>query len=239
MIFVLNKVSLLLFGLTILAPAGALGTTRDALPQTLRAQDFRSTGVLEFPGDPRAHLAPLGVRITLDGSPLNTRSALDTMFSEKFYVHLAGGPIVVNPSGHAQGPTWQYPVGTRVFHEIRFRTSGDLFELRFLERLQEGWHFGTYLPRDTETWVQTQYNGRPKVEFKLPHPQTGRPAVLQLERIPLAACQNCHFNSSPSRYQYRGPADTGPCAFGPAHPDLIDWAKQAQARTGQAVINVR
>ncbi len=238
MISILNSIKAVLLSSFISTFPQAVAAPLE-LPKVLRAQEFESPSMLEFPGDERAHFAPLGVKIMLDGVPVSSPSTLNSIFLERYFVQLAGGPVRVNPSGHSMGPTWEYPVGTRVFHEIRLRGSQELFELRFTERRTDGWNFGTYLPQDAQTWVQTQYSGRPKVELKIAHPQTGRPASLRLERIPQVSCQACHFNSSPSSYQYKEVEDAGPCSFGPAHPELIDWAKQVEARTRQTVLKIR
>jgi hypothetical protein len=213
------------------------------LPESLDAHILESMDTVPFHGDPRAALSPIGMKLLINGKPALTREAIDEAFIDLFFARVPKeGPQILSSKNTRGQEIWKYPAGTQTFHVIKLRTDGEpLFELRTALLRSDGtWDLGVYLQESSALRPQLRRqndSSMPATELKFKSSQSGRELHVTLNRLPLHNCKTCHFNISPSRYQFASPEDAGPCGFGPAHPTLMrDWSIEYEKRVGRSPI---
>jgi hypothetical protein len=213
------------------------------LPEHLDVGILDSVDTVAFEGDPRTVISPVGVKLLINGAPPASREAIEEAFIDLFYARVPkdGAPILASQDAEGR-EIWKFPVGTQTFHVFKLRADGEpFFELRTAVLKADGtWDLGVYLQESssaTPVLRRQSYTGMPAAEARFKSTRSGRDLHVQLNRLPLHNCKMCHFNSSPSRYQFTSPDDAGPCGFGPAHPTLArDWAQAYEKRVGHSPI---
>jgi hypothetical protein len=136
---------------------------------------------------------------------------LRELFPGKHFVSLPPGTEINTQSGRSQ---WDYPVGTVFIHEVDLE-SGELFELRFLKRMEDHWAFGVYEPASAQSVCAGQlqlrtddeYAPEMQKEIQLSNSSQG---VLRIRYTPIEpeSCLSCHSSESNEPL-------IGPCHFQP------------------------
>jgi hypothetical protein len=229
---------------TILTTALLLSAVAHAqLPDTLDPQALELLDTVEFQADPRTLVSPIGVRMTINDKPALSREALEEAFDESYFARVPAGQTIRVSQNTEGRDVWDMPAGTQTFHRINLRKEGSpVFEIRSALKLSDGtWDLGIYAQEassHTPVLRKQRYGGMPALALEYTSTKTGRELKIQMNRVPLTNCKMCHFNNSPSRYQFTTPEDAGPCGFGPAHPTLArDWATEYEKRVGHSPLS--
>lgn len=218
----------------------AVFPARAQLPELLDPRILEDIETLVFEGDPRTLISPIGMKLTINDKPALSREALDEAFEDLFYARIPLGARIGVTQNADGRDVWNYPVGAQTFHLVRLRAEGaPIFELRTALLLADGsWDLAIYAPESSSrepTLRRQRYGGMPPLEIQFKSTRSGRDLQIKMNRVPLHNCKMCHFNSSPSRYQFTSSDDAGPCGFGPAHPTLArDWAAEYEKRVGHS-----
>jgi hypothetical protein len=203
------------------------------LPETLSAEIFADESLIPFESVNETIRAPVGTHIEIDGQsiPASDFKALTRYFSRELFAKIPRESKIRISRDSRLGEIWDYPVGTLLVDRIQLRSRPPRdFEVRMISKLPSGrWAFGTYLPESPETqgrYRLAKYSGFAPYRTHFRN-QEGSESLLKLGRINLNSCQACHFSVSPSKSQYQGISEAGPCAFGPANPLVTsDWASR-------------
>ena len=210
------------------------------LPELLDPSVLEAIDTLVFESDPRTLISPIGIKLTINDQPALSREALDEAFEDQFFARIPKGSRIAVTQNADGRDVWTYPVGTQTFHLVRLRAENTpIFELRTALLLADGsWDLALYAQESSShnpILRRQRYGGMPPLEIQFKSTQSGRDLHIKMNRVPLHNCKMCHFNSSPSRYQFVSSDDAGPCGFGPAHPTLArDWAIQYEKRVGHS-----
>jgi hypothetical protein len=189
-----------------------------------------------FDQAPNIARAPLAVEIFFNDQPVKIadRETQSIVFDEFFMATLPShSPIKVGKNPQ-DWPTWDYPVGTQVIHLITFKTNPvQIFEMRMEQKLPDGhWAFGIYTPSPTG-FSLNHYAGFRSEAFNLSL-ASGQMMNVRLAHLNLDSCRNCHYGTSPSRYQFPSSEYMGPCGFGPANLGLYQkWGASYQNARGE------
>lgn len=199
----------------------------EGLPPELPAEPWGDSGFVAF-GHLEGTRPPIGLRIRFNGREANSRD-LALAFRDEHAIRLPPGGRVRRVRAGTPEEAWEFPDGTRLLHRLALADEpGTLFEFRLIQRRPDGrWAFGTYLPTADGKLrlVQSQETGSYDVVL------FGEATRIELTRLPPESCRRCHAAASPNRYPDAEFA--GPCAFGPAHKDLLrGWSEAFRARFG-------
>ena len=210
------------------------------LPERIPADFIEQKNMLPFEEEasPRA---PIGVRLTINGVPTLSPEKWGEAFLEDFYASIPAGKKIGVTKDSKDREVWNYPIDTWVVHRIRFNTKNrPVFEFRVVNLQPSGiWAMGVYSPSTmdpdappSELLLNT-YAGTPDGSYRMTSAESGRALDIQLKRLPLQSCKNCHFNASPSNYMYETPDQVGPCGFAPHNPSVKGgWAEAWQKKNG-------
>ena len=216
------------------------------LPDSLPAEVLTDPAFIEFQQAPNSSGSPLGSRITFEGELIGTPEKRRDLFLEKFIATLPLHTHILVSQDSRSRDVWNYPVGTRVAHWIRFKSTGqETFELRLSEKLAGGnWAMGSYSPRvgaagDSPLFLN-RYLGTPEFSIQITRASDQLEGELHLNRINNQSCQACHFVQSGSQYQFQHREEAGPCGFGPMNPNIAgDWANRYRQSRGESPFESR
>ncbi len=216
------------------------------LPDPLPDVVLTDSASLEFQQDSRSFGSPIGSRITFEGELVGTPEKRKDLFLEKFIATIPLHTHIRVSQDSRSREVWNYPVGTRVAHWIRFNSTGqETFELRMSEKLASGnWAMGSYSPRrgaalDSPLFLN-RYIGTPDFSIQITRDSDQLDGELHLNRINNQTCQACHFVQSGSQYQFLHREEAGPCGFGPMNPNIVgDWASRYRQMRGESPFEVR
>lgn len=218
------------------------------LPSVLTADILTREGAVEYtrlhPDAPMDTLAPIGGDLRFNGVALpraETLIKLEAILRERHLARLPDGTRIetgVDSEGRA---VWRYPTGTRVYHLSEFRApQTGIHELRVLQKRSDGtWAYGVYSPMDNAPdapllVLQTYPEPTPVKVFRV-REGAGQVTLFSHFGVRLGACRDCHFERSPSAYQYPSAALAGPCGFVPANSSLLtQWAERYRERHGHS-----
>lgn len=231
----------------ILQPMGAVAhyPLRSELPVSyLQSGDF-----LPFQSALPPFAAPLarGFRVAGQDQPM-----LTDYFAESFWIALPNqGRILEIPVGELEAEfsgdpadpmskdyRWQFPKGTVLAHEIRFRDSQkQLFELRILENIDgKNWGFGAYVPGQQTAATDQLVLQTPEMEESRTEnlvSDNGQVWNLHILPIPQRACARCHHGASSNPHRPDQVDETGPCGFTSRNPFIEkDWASMFLQKKG-------
>jgi hypothetical protein len=182
-------------------------------------------------------------RLLLDGNVFNEEAEIKKWIREKHWVWLPKNSRIIQKDPK----TWEYPVGTRVVHQINWNETNPLavLEIRMLEKLPGGmWAYGAYEPSHWNRQHQVvrlnlrkdersedgsggvgSVNKNERVEIKRLRGQT-----LQFSRVPTNDCRDCHWFHGDQLQgwgknlpQELRPSLSGPCGFSPSNQELKPW----------------
>jgi hypothetical protein len=177
--------------------------------------------------------APLAAALSINGRRPSS-AELPDYFEEKLWAHLPGTQKiqVIEKSGKE---SWNYPVGTEVFHEIRLRTAeGSVpFELRRVKKEKDqSWSFTSF---SGSPWVRLDDSQAtlPNESLQYHHPKEGA-VTLNWRRIHPRNCRNCH-SMRVDREEFPTLELVGPCGFTSANPTLThSWARDFESVRGHS-----
>lgn len=202
------------------------------------SQDFYSSDALEglqwmeYEKASEERSAPIAKQVLVDG--VRERNPAE-FFNERLLFSLPKGQAI-QVSANEEVTKWDFPVGTRFAHEIRFKDRDQTyFEFRMMERLKDQkWGFGVYR-KSAEGFVLNKNSQSEELIFELhldkssqSEPPLSPASQVKLQNIPQKVCAMCHQRAS------LGAIDgSGPCDFHPLNPNLGEtWAKSFSDQNG-------
>jgi|GEM_PF-6076376 len=204
------------------------------------SQDFYSLEALdglqwmEYQKASEERSAPIAKQVVVDG--VRQRNPAE-FFNERLLFSLPKGQAI-QVTANEEATKWDFPVGTRFAHEIRFKDRDQTyFEFRMLERLKDQkWGFGVYR-KNTEGFVLNKNSHSEELVFELHLDKNAQnpselplmsASQMKLQNIPQKVCAMCHQRAS------LGSIDgSGPCDFHPLNPNLGEtWAKSFSDQNG-------
>ncbi len=228
------------FFLTIFAFIGGLSpSTWSATPssQRLPKNHLVENHFLTFQSELEPFSSPIARDLTINDEFI---SPIDQILSESFWISLPDQTQILQTSAPTGEKRWQFPVGTQVAHEIKFKDAHQtLFELRILEKLPgEVWGFGAYILNpngDDDLILQTEAMEQRR-ELKLGSPE-GREWLVKIAPLRQRTCAGCH-QATTSNPAPEGEADkVGPCGFTAANPFVTgEWVQKFRAAKGYSPI---
>ncbi len=219
----------------------AILATPALLPEQLPAQYLSHQGFISFQ-EPEGGFKPLFASLSVDGVPVRGTGApqVSQLFSDTTFANIPNGTTIQKMKDSSGREIWNYPLGAEVAHKIEFKDlSHTLFELRILRKITETqWDFASYSPNTTRlqeaTLSRNHYMGN--IPFTITLQISDHiSSRLDLRRISLTSCKNCHFSNSQASYQYPTVSEAGPCGFTPGNENGIrSWIDTYQAKFGHS-----
>lgn len=217
----------------------AILLTPVVLPEQLPSRYLVEQGFISFQ-EPANGFTPIYSSLSIDGVPVNGPSSpqVSQIFSDSTFANIPDGTTIQKLKDSNGREIWNYPIGTEVAHEIIFNDlKHTLFELRLLRKVGDSlWDFASYSPNTTDAIELTRnhYSGNAPLSINLEmsnHLYT----KIDLNRINLISCKNCHYMRSQANYQYPSVSATGPCGFTPGNEAGIrNWIDSYQRKTGHS-----
>ncbi len=205
------------------------------LPDQLSARYLLDQAFFPFQEVPGA-MTPYFSSLSIDGNPVSMGSSqVSQIFKDSTQAHIPEGTLILKSTDSSGREVWNYPIGTEVAHEINFNDiNNTLFELRLVRKISATmWDFGTYSPSSSSTLQRNYYSGNASFSTTL-QMNSGSSSFIELRRISLSSCKDCHFHESSATYQYPSLEETGPCGFAPNNYGVQSWINQYQSRYGHS-----
>ncbi len=211
------------------------------MPEQISSRYLIEQGFIPFQ-EPADSFTPLFASMSVNGAPASGPGSeqVAQIFKDSTWAIIPEGMTIQKLKNQAGQEVWNYPIGTEVAHEILFNDSDHtVFELRMIRKVSDAqWDFASYSPA-----VSSKRN----VELKRNHYVglgafsttvqlvSGKVTKLDIMRINLKSCQNCHFMNSPAFYQYQSLAEAGPCGFTPQNESGIKgWFEAYREKYGHS-----
>lgn len=211
------------------------------LPEELHPQYLSDQGFISFQ-EPAGGFTPFFSSLSIDGVVVGGPAApqVSQLFSDTTSAFIPPGTTIQRLRDSSGKETWIYPLGAEVAHEIVFNDQAHtLFELRMLRKTSATqWDYATYSPSVTRsqnpTLVRNHYSGTAPLSLTL-QMSSGVNSRIDLKRINLNSCKNCHFMASQASYQYPTVSEAGPCGFTPGNENGIrNWIDTYQVKFGHS-----
>jgi hypothetical protein len=180
--------------------------------------------------------APMLSRLVIDG--FGKKFTLDDVFEDEFFALLPPKKRIRATTDANGLEVWAYPPNTKVVHRIWLRTEPRrIFELRIIWQRPDGtWAYGLYSPDRGGSEKRLKLLRETAIPVELSDTVHGSnasgPVKVTGGRINPNACQACHFQTSPAKYQYPTRESTGPCGLVPVNPAMRDWAVSYRRKHG-------
>jgi len=211
------------------------------MPEELPSHYLSRQGFLPFQETANVS-APFFAALSFNGVPIGSPGTpqVSDLFVDTALAFLPEGVSIQKLSDTSGREVWNYPVGTEVAHDIHFNDVGrSLFELRVIRKISlTEWDFASYAPKvpgdPNSPLVRNHYAGVAPFSTSLQLTNGSNPRI-DLKRINLGFCKNCHMSTSPAAYQYPSLQEAGPCGFGPKNERGIQtWIESYEAKFGHS-----
>ncbi len=211
------------------------------MPEELPANYLSQQGFLPFQETSNVS-PPYFASLSFNGMPIGSPGTpqVSELFFDTAFAFLPEGVQIQKLSDASGREVWNYPVGTEVAHDIHFNDVGrSLFELRVLRKISiTEWDFASYAPSSPgdphSPLIRNHYTGVAPFSTTLQLSNGSNPRI-DLKRINLGFCKNCHMATSPAAYQYPSLNEAGPCGFGPKNElGIQTWIQNYEAKFGHS-----